>query len=368
MMSAHDIRRPRWSAVGFAVLTLCVVTAELSGQAVRVRDVTIQEGEIPVRLVGYGLVTGLGGTGDRVFGSREGNMTVRSIANLLRNMGIEVPEYVIRSRNVAAVLVTAEASPYTRPGGQFDVRVASLGDASSLRGGVLWQTPLVGTVGGPTVAVAEGPILLPSRADNRRDLVETSARLTDAAVAVAPLGNTPAGPPQRLLIRNPDLATAQRVADVINATLGADVATVEDPGAVALQLPADNPLGAMVQLGDLTITPAQTPRVVVDAASGVVAAGGDITVGTAVVSHDWLTLTVAPPDPNAPAAPNVPADPNAAPAAQLLPPGAVRAETGVQVQSLAEALHAVGATAEVIGAVFRSLRAAGALYAEVEVR
>ncbi|MEM7416463.1 MAG: flagellar basal body P-ring protein FlgI [Gemmatimonadota bacterium] len=366
--------RARVASLVAGLVLLCLVASEVNAQGVRVRDVTIPEGEIPVRLVGYGLVTGLGGTGDRVFGSREGNMTVRSIANLLRNMGIEVPEYVIRSRNAAAVLVTAEASPYTRAGGQFDVRVASLGDASSLRGGVLWQTPLVGTVGGATMAVAEGAILLPSRTDNRRDLVETSARLIDAAVAVAPLGSAPAGPPQRLLIRDPDLATAQRVADAINATLGADVATVEDPGAVALQLPADNPLGAMVQLGDLTITPSQTPRVVVDAASGVVAAGGEITVGTAVVSHDWLTLTVSSPDPNAAPNPNVPGAPNAPlganglPTPQVLPPGAVRAEAGVQVQSLAEALHAVGATAEVIGAVFRSLRAAGALHAEVEVR
>lgn len=346
----------------FALLLLAVFGAEsLSAQSTRVRDLTLPEGEIPVRLTGYGLVTGLNGTGDRIFGSREGNMTVRSIANLLRNMGIEVPESVIRARNVAAVLVTAEASPYTRPGGQFDVRVASLGDASSLRGGVLWITPLVGAVGGPTVAVAEGPVSLPSRSDTRRDQVETSAHLTGAGMAVANLGTPPAGPPQRLLLRHPDLATAQSIAQVINAELGGDVASVEDPGAVALQLPADDPVSALVTLGELMIIPATTPRVVVDANSGVVAVGGDITVGAGVVSHEWLTVSIGAPDP-----PDPNADPTALP--PPLPPGAVRAEPGVPIQSLAEALHAVGATAEVIGAVFRSLRDAGVLHAEIQIR
>jgi flagellar basal body P-ring protein FlgI len=105
--------------------------------------------------------------------------------------------------------------------------------------------------------------------------------------------------------------------------------------------------------------------VVVDARSGVVAAGGEITVGAAVVSHEWLTLTIAPPDGQAPVTPDA-AD--AGPPDAVLPPGAVRAEPGVRVQSLAEALHSVGASADVIGAVLRSLRDVGALRAEVQVR
>ncbi len=340
-----------------AALLLPVPSTAVEAQAPRVRDLTIPEGEIPVQLVGYGLVTGLDGTGDRVFGNREGNMTVRSIANLLRNMGVEVPEYVLRARNSAAVIVTAEASPYARPGGRFDVHVGSLGDATSLRGGVLLQTPMVGSVGGPPLALADGVIVLPSRMDNRRDLVETSARLTDGGVVMAPIGQPPEGPPSRLHLRDPNLATAQLIAEAINAGLGGDVATVEDPGSVALQLPADDPYRALVSLGDLPVTPDVAPRVVVDARSGIVATGGDITVGAGVVSHDWLTVTIGQPEPAAAG------DPNA-----VLPPGAVRVEPGVQVQSLAEALHAVGATAEVIGQVFRSLRDAGALHAEVVVR
>lgn len=362
------MRRSRLGAVPFVALAALVLWPGVGlAQSAKVRDLTTAEGEVPVRLVGYGLVVGLDGTGDRSFGGRDGSMTVRSVANLLRNLGIEVPERVIRTRNAAAVLVTAEASPYTRRGGRFDISVASLGDATSLRGGQLWQTPLLASVGGTPMAAAQGNILFPGQANSPRgSRVETSAVLADAAVAVADFGGGTTGTPSRLLLRRPDLATAQSIALAINAALGGDVASVEDPGAVALQLPNDDPLTALVALGDVDVTPTGSPRVVIDAQSGAVAAGGEISVGPAVVSHEWLTLTIAPAGTPAPAGPAA-LDPNA-PLGEVLPPGAVRAEPGIRVQSLAEALHAVGASAEIIGAVFRSLRSVGALQAEVQVR
>ena len=104
----------------FVAAAALVSGSTLQAQATRVRDLTTSGDEVPVRLVGYGLVVGLEGTGDRVFGGILGGVTVRTVANLLRNLGIEVPERVIRTRNAAAVLVTAEASPYTRRGGRFD--------------------------------------------------------------------------------------------------------------------------------------------------------------------------------------------------------------------------------------------------------
>lgn len=346
------------------VVSLVLSSAELAGQSVFVRDLTINEGDIPVRLLGYGIVTGLNGTGDRVTGSRDGSMTVRTVANLLRNMGIEVPERLIRTRNAAAVLVTAEVSRYTRTGGRFDVSVSSLGDATSLRGGVLWLAPLSATVGGQAYASAQGNIQLQRSPDERRrDVVETSAVLQDGGVALADFGGT-ITPPERLLLRDPNLGTAQLIADAINASVGAGTATVEDPGSVAIQLPADNAFGTLVAMGDLPVTPSTASRVVVDARSGVVAAGGNIAVGPAVVSHDWLTVSIADADAAPPVAP-APGDPAID---AVLPPGAVRAETGVEVQALAEALHAVGATADIIGAVLRSLRDVGALHAEVQVR
>jgi flagellar P-ring protein FlgI len=352
-------------AFAVSVVLLMALAASLSAQSVRVRDLTFNEGETPVRIVGYGIVVGLDGSGDRSFGGAQGSMTVRSVANLLRNLGIEVPERVIRTRNVAAVLVTAEASPYTRGGGRFDVSVASIGDATSLRGGQLWQTPLLASVGGRVMAVAQGNIFISAVSENARAApVETSAVMTDGAVAVADFRAAAAGPPARLLLHTPDLATAQLITETINASLPG-VATIEDPGAIAITLPPADPLATLVSLGALRLSPDITPRVVVDGQSGVVAAGGDITVGSAVVSHEWLTLTIAPPDTPIPAGPG---SSGLLPDGTVLPPGAVRAEPGIRVQSLAEALHAVGASADVIGSVFRALRSVGALKAEVQVR
>ena len=136
------------------------------GAQVRVGDLTTRTGEVPVRIVGYGLVVGLDGSGDRSFGTSSGSVqTVRSVVNLLRRFNIEVPPERLRLRNVAAVLVTAEISPFLRPGGRFEVQVASLGDATSLRGGVLWMTPLVSDPDQAPIATAQGA--MPLQADDR---------------------------------------------------------------------------------------------------------------------------------------------------------------------------------------------------------
>ncbi|MEX0911968.1 MAG: flagellar basal body P-ring protein FlgI, partial [Gemmatimonadota bacterium] len=136
-----------------ALLVLLLMPKLLNGQDTRIADLTIQETAVPVRLVGYGLVVGLDGTGDR--GGSGGGQTVQSVANLLRRFDVDVPPDVLRMRNVAAVLVTAEVSPYLRPGGRFEVHVSSIGDARSMRGGVLWMTPLISDVAGIPVASAQ---------------------------------------------------------------------------------------------------------------------------------------------------------------------------------------------------------------------
>ncbi len=347
------MNRPRWLALLVAFLGMAGWASSAGAQGARVSDLTLVEGEVPVRLVGYGLVVGLSNTGDRVFGGRRGGMTVRSVANLLRNLGVDVPEEFIRTRNAAAVLVTAEASPYTRRGGRFDVTVASVGDATSLRGGMLWTTPLFASIGGTPMASAQGNIALPGSGGPRSSgPVETSAVLTGGGVALADVGSgMVAGAPTRLLLRRPDLGTAVRIVDAVNASLGDGVATLEDPGSVRLELPEEG-LAAVAAIGDIEVLPTTPARVVIDARTGAVAAGGSIAVGPAVVSHDWLTLTIL----------------DGALEEDPVVPGAVLAASGVQVQELAQALHAVGASAELIASVFQSLRSVGALQAEVLVQ
>lgn len=153
--------------------------SQAGAQSARVRDITIADGSMPVRLLGYGIVVGLDGTGDRGVGGRQGGQTVQSVANLLRRFDIQIPAEVLRTRNAAAVLVTAEVSPYLRPGGKFDITISSLGDARSLRGGTLWMTPLVTDAGAQSVGTAQGSIVMSDGNINSRDFntVETSGRI-----------------------------------------------------------------------------------------------------------------------------------------------------------------------------------------------
>jgi flagellar P-ring protein precursor FlgI len=332
-------------------------TSGLSAQEVRVRDLTVAERDVPVRLMGYGLVVGLDGTGDRVIGGFSSGHTVRSVANMLRRFGIEVPEQVLRTRNVAAVVVTAEASPYLRPGGRMEVHVSSLGDAMSLRGGVLWMTPLVTDPGNPPVGTAQGPLLISEGVGNPgydKYVVETTARIPDGGVLEQPLPTPDFSNTTLLYLRTPDLATAGLITEAINADLGDGSASVLDPGAIALSLQGDaaaNPAVSLAQIGQLLVTPERRAQVIIDGRDGTVVAGGGMQVGEAVVSHGNMTLTVG------------------ASAETFSPvPGDLRMTPGTTVQEVAAALHAVAAPPTAIAAVFASLREIGALSAEVVIR
>lgn len=341
-----------------ALVIACLAAARpAAGQEVRISDLTIADRDVPVRLVGYGLVVGLDGTGDRAMGAYGARHTVQSVANLLRNFDIEVPAQMLRTRNVAAVLVTAEASPYLRPGGRFDIQVASVGDAVSLRGGVLWTTPLTADPGGPAVATAQGPLVLSEGNGNGARIsyaVETAARVPAGGLLEAQLGRADFGSTSRLVLREPDLTTATRIARAINDEFGPGTAMVEDPGAVALSAPqSDNGYDAaefLAALGELRISPHRRGQIVIDGRDGTVVAGGDLRVGEAVVSHAGMTLTVGAEDP----------------VAEL--PGSVQVTPGATVQDVAAALHAIGAGATEIAAIFDSLRRIGALSAEVVSR
>lgn len=345
----------------FALLAL-----HAGAQSARVRDITIADGSMPVRLLGYGIVVGLDGTGDRGVGGRQGGQTVQSVANLLRRFDIQIPAEVLRTRNAAAVLVTAEVSPYLRPGGKFDITISSLGDARSLRGGTLWMTPLVTDAGAQAVGTAQGSLVMSDGNINSRDFntVETSGRIPSGGLLEGSVTTASFASSSRLLLKDPDIGTATKIVAAINQAIGANTAKVEDPGAIALTLPATGERAAtIVKIQDLKVTPDRASRLVIDGRDGTVVAGGDISVGEAVVSHGGVTLTIGGPA-GATAAPAAPG-PNG--------PGgggnqAVRVATGASVQAVAAALQAVQTSPSEIAAIFESLREVGALSAEVTIR
>lgn len=428
------VKRPDPVALVLLVIGSVCLPSGLGGQDVKIRDLTVANQEVPVRLVGYGLVVGLDGSGDRVIGGFSSGHTVRSIANLLRRFDVEVPDQLLRTRNVAAVLVTAEVSPYLRPGGRFQIHVSSVGDAVSLRGGVLWMTPLVPNPGAPPVATAQGALLVSQGMDGlARDYytVETTARIPDGGILEQPLPAPDFARTSVLYLREPNLATATRIALAINETVGDGTARAVDPGAVALDLgggaEADLPL-TLAEIGELRVSPQRVARVIIDSRTGTVVAGGDVRVGEAVVSHGSMTLSVggrddAEGDGGNQAPGSQGADPAAGDPAQATPggqpqgnqgnqgtgtaqagtqaqqagaqgqgadgsagtgiggaspgadgpqdtsvPGDVRMEVGVSVQDVAAALHAVAAPPAAIGAIFESLREVGAIRARVVIR
>ncbi len=354
----------------FAPVVLLLVPALLTGQATeRVGDLVTQAGSAPRRMIGYGLVIGLDGTGDKSFGgSSGGTQTVRSIANALRRFGLEVPAERLRPRNVAAVIVTAEASPYLRAGGRFEVQVSSIGDASSLRGGVLWMTPLQTDVDQPPVGTAQGSILVSeddSRSAGRRG---NAARIPEGGVLEVEPQTIIALTP-KLLLRRPSLITAQRVAMAINAGLGDTAAArVDDPGSITLNpgaRGADNLAGFLASVDTLPVLMAPDARVVIDARSGTVVSGGTVRVAAATVSHRGMTLRIGGPADTTSVTPDTigPRSRRGVPENTVL-----SVSDGATVQEVAAGLQAAGARPQEIAAMFSALREVGAIGAQVVVR
>jgi flagellar P-ring protein precursor FlgI len=336
---------------GAAAVVVSGATAHAQDM-IHVRDLTIEDKAIPVRLMGYGLVIGLDGTGDRSSGGKQGGMTVNSVVNLLRRFGIQVPVEAMKTRNVAAVLVTAEVSPYLRPGGRFEVHVSSLGDARSLRGGVLWMTPLQSDVGGQPMATAQGPVLMADIGTKGSSAVENSSRIPTGGLLELDLPRPQFVASSKLLLRDPDVTMATRIASAINKELGDNTATVEDPGSIALNIKdqKEDRASLLARIQDMRVQPQRTARLIIDSRDGTIIAGGDLTVGEATVSHGGITITVGATDTTA------------------APPSNLRMAPGTPVTRIAAALHAVQAAPSEIAAIFESLRAIGAIAADVVVR
>ncbi|HEY4219250.1 MAG TPA: flagellar basal body P-ring protein FlgI [Gemmatimonadaceae bacterium] len=340
-------------SIGMTILLVVGSAASLSAQEmIRVRDLTIGDNNVPVRLMGYGLVVGLDGSGDRASGGKEGGMTVNSIVNLLRRFGVSIPLEAMKTRNIAAVLVTAEVSPYLRPGGKFEIHVSSVGDARSLRGGVLWMTPLLSDVGGDPVATAQGALLMADIGAGKSSSIENSARIPTGGLLEADMPHPKFAASDKLLLREPDVTMATRIATAINKELGDGSATVDDPGQISLTFKdkTDGLAATLARIQDMRVQPQRMARLIIDSRDGTIIAGGDLTVGEATVSHGGITISIGPVDTSAAV------------------PGNLRMAPGTSVLRIAAALHAAETPPSEIAAIFEALRASGAIFAEIEIR
>lgn len=365
-MTAPEVRTRRWPTrrviarlcCAWALLALQPATSPAGpASEARIGDMTIRQGDIPRRVAGYGLVVGLDGTGDRSFGiATSASPTVRSVINLLQRFGVEVPAQQLRLRNVAAVLVNAEISPYLHAGGRFEVQISALGDATSLRGGTLWITPLVTDPGAPPIATAQGPLFVEpdELARSYYAYSGNSGRIPQGGVLeIEP--DAPAPLAARLYLRSPDLRTAYRIAETINTGFGPGVAKAEDPGVIALTPPVeknDDLAGFLAAVDTLLVSFDGPARIIISSREGTVVAGGDVRVGPAVISHRGITLQIGANSQDGTAPPE----------------GLVRVDARASVQDVAAGLQAAGAKPDEVVAIFEGLQAAGAINAQVVIR
>lgn len=353
-----------YGLVGIIVMTL--FSSSLSGQ-VRIKEIAGIQGMEVQRVTGYGLVMGLAGTGD----GTTALFTIQSVANLLRNMGLTIDQNRIRMRNVAAVMVNAELPFFTKQGTHADAIVSSMGDASSLEGGTLIQTPLFDT-NGEIIAYAEGSITIGGRniagaGGGARQNYVLSGRIQEGARAVKELPlRFIADGAVKLALNRPDFTTAVRIADRVNRTFKEPVASPLDAGTVVVNIPQafidnNNIISFISQVELLQINPDVVAKVVVNERTGTVIIGGDVRIAPVAISHGDLSIQIQ-------AAPAAAPAPGAVPQAPQQKRVVVLGETeGNSVQNLAEALNALNVSPKDVIAIFQALKQAGALQAELVV-
>lgn len=344
----------------------------------RIKDVTTIEGVRDNQLVGYGLVVGLAGTGDK----QQTFFSVQTLASMLQRMGVNVQEQVrtIQVRNIAAVFVTATLPPFARPGMKIDVTVSSIGDAKSLAGGTLLLAPL-SAADGRVYAVAQGPLIVGgysaggggnSKVVNHPTVgrVPFGALVErDSAVDLAGFKDL------SLLLRDPDFDAARDVAAVINKELGRDAARVIDSRRIEIadlaSLGNDVP-ALMARIGDLPIHTQAPAKVVVNEKTGTVVMGGAVTISACSILHGNLAIQVTTEFQVSQPAPfsktgETKVVPQTTVQAQESAAQVVQLKEGATVDELIRGLQTIGASARDIVAILQAIKAAGALNADLEV-
>ncbi len=361
------------------MLVMMTFTGLFSAQAETIRNLVSVGGVRSNQLVGYGLVVGLNGTGDQ---ATQVPYTTQSLLNMFQRLGINLPASVatnLQPKDVAAVIVTAHLPPFAQPGQTINVTVSAVGNASSLAGGTLLMTPLKGA-DGQTYAVAQGNLIVSgfgasSNGSSAQVNITTAGTIPNGANVERSVssGFDQAGP-MMLELHTPSFTTAARIANVINQQLGYGVAEALNAGEIRVNAPGSP--GARVnflsQIENLDVSP-ETPlaKVVIDARSGTVVLGQNVTLGACAVAHGNLSVTISQKylvsQPNPLGAGQTVVAPQANVKVQQPQAKLLMFEPGVSLEAVVRALNAVGATPTDLIAILQAMKAAGALHAQLEV-
>lgn len=372
------MHRHSFLAHAIIVLLASLLAAPPAFAASRIKDVVRVEGVRKNMLVGYGLVVGLNGTGDRL---RNVPFTEQSLASMLKRMGVNIRDEELKTKNVAAVMVTADLPAFARQGSMIDVTVSTLGDSNNLAGGTLLVTPLMGADGN-VYAVAQGAVAISGfnvsgDAQSVTKGVPTRARIVNGGIVEREL------PEQldqldvvRLNLRNPDFTTAIRIADAINRRFNAPLADPLDLNNVEIQVPGNfrNRLARFIhEIETIEVQPDSIAKVVIDEKSGTIVIGANVTINKVAITHGNLTVRVT----------ETPQVSQPAPFAEegetvVVPRTEIEIDEGeaggfkilegsTTLESLVAGLNRLGMRPGDIISILQAIKASGALQAEIEI-
>ncbi len=363
-------------------LLLCVSLifghiADARATQTRIKDIADVEGVRDNQLVGYGIVVGLNGTGDRLLTSV---FTRESLIGMLERFGVTTRDQALAldTKDIAAVIVTANLPAFAKAGSRIDISVAAIGDATNLTGGTLMVTPLLGA-DGEVHAVGQGPVATGAiaargAAQSITRGVPTSGKIANGATVERDLPFQMASlTTPRLGLRNPDLTTAVRIAAAVNREFGTPIAKAADPRTVNLNLQGHDVVESLARIQQLLVEPDDQARVIIDEASGIIVMGANVLISTVAIAQGNLTIRVTEtPQVSQPGAlsggqtvvvprTNITVDDQNGHRMRVLP-------TAVTLQDLVTNLNSLGVGPRDMISILQAIKADGALQAELEVR
>jgi len=361
---------------GALVLGAMPAPASADNAVARIKDIAKVQGVRSYQLMGYGLVVGLNGTGD----SNKSVETVQSIVNMLKAYGVAVNQSSLKSDNVAAVMVTATLPPFVREGDTIDITVSSIGDADSIQGGTLLQTPHKAG-NGEVYAVAQGPVSTGGFVAGRGGGNSTATKnfptvgMTPNGAIVERTVEDDLGRNGRLSLSlsNPDFTTATRMAEAINSQYGG-VAQAVNPGRIDINIPAyykGNVVGFVASIEELPIMPDKVAKIVVNERTGTIVMGGDVTVDEIAITQGGLSIRVQKneeanqPEPFSYGTTIVTKKSDVEVTEDKA--STVVLPATANINDIVGALNAVGATPRDTISILQAMKAAGAIHAELQL-
>ncbi len=329
-----------------AIKILIVILAAIHADAARLKDVASIRGVRENQLIGYGIVVGLKGTGD---GKSE--FTTKSLVRLLEKLGVKLENQDITSKNVAAVIISAQLPAFAKAGNPLDVTVSTVADASSLQGGTLLMSPLRGA-NDQVYAVAQGTVVI---SGDGKDTHTTAGRIPNGAIIEKDIQADFSNRKMfRMTLHNPDFTTAARASMTINKELGGQYATSKDAGTIDIITPSayeNRGVELMATIESIEINPDGKAVVIINEKSGTVVIGDKVKVSKVAVSHGTLSVKVGA---------TTPGKKDSEERVAIL-------DSGVSVGDLVQSLNKLGVTPKDLITILQSIKAAGALHGELEI-